>query len=185
MQGAPFTIREDSVAIRLGVQRSWVRKNRWSHHYGDLWEFGPNRAVLWSEKGVAWLASKLEKSAPHAAPDRASAPEKPATQPEPTPPPQRVLETLVVVRCNFPNRRVLHARRNSGELVTVGAVKADLFWPGFLLLAAPHPAAPGTWTFEGNPNRPEVGRRHPKGKHDRVWPRSSPTPGGGFTSSAS
>lgn len=176
-----FTLREDTLATRLGVDRTWIKTHRTRDTFERFWALGPNRSILWSDAGAYYLAEKLERTA-SCAPDTRSGAEN-AREGQDSPPTVRALlpekcgavAVLVAVRTQFANPRVIEAKTPWGSLVTVLGVKPKLWWPGFLLLAREQ--SRGVWEFEGNPKHPELGRRQPRGRTDPVWPRK-PVNGG-------
>lgn len=172
-----FIHREDSIATRLGVDRIWFRQHRTRDSFEVLWGFGPNRSILWSEAGVLWLAEQVEKSARRASPDAPGATAPAGALTSPWKPPLALLpekagalEVLVAVRTNFRNPRVIQATTPWGSVVNVIGVKGNLWWPGFKLLARERTRE--VWEFEGNPERPELGRRQPRHRTDNAWPRT-------------
>lgn len=180
-----FTHRELSIATRLGIHPDWIRAHRTQEGFGSRWTIGANRSYLWTDEGVAWLADELQKNAAPASPDGATAHENgamPPGRPLTALLPEKAISApavLTVVRCNFINTRVLHAATQDGRIVTVTGVKAKQWWPGFLLLAQEQ--SPDVWEFAGNPEKPELGLRQPKGRMDNAWPRK---PIGGVPASA-
>lgn len=173
MHNSPFEHREDSIASRLGVDRPWIRDHRHRSDLDRFWTFGPNRAVLWNEVGVTWLAEQLVKKAAPASPDPESRVENPGGPPRAPlallPEKSGAVTVLEVIRVKFANPRVIQAQTGWGATVTVIGVKPKLWWPGFLLLAREN--SRGVWEFEGNPQQPDHGRRQPRGRTDPVWPR--------------
>lgn len=174
----PFVHREDSVAARIGCSQKFIRTHRTTQNLGRFWNFGPNRSFLWSDTGVEFLVAELAKNAAPASPDGAGEAEKPAgvsghsTAPLALLPEKSgAIETLVATRTKFSNTRVLQARTSWGTEVTVIGVTSKLWFPGMLLLAREQ--SRGVWEFEGNPLKPEAGRRQPRGIRDNAWPRKS------------
>lgn len=158
-----FIHREQVIAARLGCTTGFIREERNRHVPGSLWDYGVNRAILWSDEGLALLGKRyLEKTRP------------PTPEPAAKPPPLPKVEVVRVARCNFPNTRLLQAIDAENRGVIVVGVKAHLFHPGMLILARPAVDQKAPWSFEGNPSAPNLGRRMPRGKADNAWPRYSP-----------
>lgn len=146
-----FELPEDAVAERLGISRAQLRSARGPENL--RWAYGPNRRVLWSEKGVGDLQA-----------DIAGPPQADIALPQ-------GLSVLVVWNPAVPNRRTLVAYRKGMApenatpedrcVVYLGANGDNRrFVPEMEILARHHRGA--TWWFEGNPAAPENGRRMPR-----------------------
>jgi hypothetical protein len=140
-----FTLPEEAVATQLGLSRKVVAEHRGSE--GGRWGYGPNRRILWSPAGVETLqhelAGKIE-----------NAPSLPAG-----------LTVLVVTRVGFVNRKVLLAQAENAPGVDLNVYLGNngdslRFQRGQKILARFRRGA--TWDFEGNPERPQDGRRMPR-----------------------
>jgi hypothetical protein len=151
---SPFPITEQSMAMRLGVDRNWLREHR--GEAGDLWTYGPNRQVCYAEKATDALAAILD-------PEKAGRGGHPADAEKPLPgaagdgP-----AVLVVLRCRWVNRRVVTAKTSEGKTVTVWVVDSRRFAPGMAILGSPRPGRPGVFDFAGNPENPADGPRMPR-----------------------
>jgi len=152
-----FTIPEPEVARRLGLALDDVRSRRGQK--GVDWSSnGRPHRVFWTEAAVAALAAVVSP----AVATKSRAPY--ALLPERYP-----LVVVQLTRTRMPNTRIVIGRVEGGNsfdplvTVVVGVDRARWFQPGQRVRA--RKAEGGTYTFEGNPDRPEKGR---------VWPR---TPG--------
>ena len=141
-----FDMPEESVATTLGLDRKKVASFRGPE--GGRWQHGPNRRVLWSAEGVEAVQAELGgKAVVEKLPDG--------------------LQVFVVVKVGMPNARVLLARPENAAadaelLVVYLGFNGDSrrFARGMRILVRHHRGA--AWNFEGNPDRPEEGRRLPR-----------------------
>jgi len=137
-------IAEDELARQLNVERGILKKMRPSLPAGSLTSEG--RRVMWSQEAASVAATTVGLSyglhEKNAATEPASA---------------REVEVLTVVR-NFPNPRVIQARRASGEVVTVRVSNGLKYLPKLrdgkpMTLRAYYSPADNCWVREGRDPR--------------------------------
>ena len=143
-------VRESELAKRLGISRDSVAAHRKrSLTRGEDWRKG-GRVIVYTKSGAERLIKLVgvtippgEKKSPTAATNGHSE------------------ETLTFIQGNFPNRRIIKAKRKSGELVMVRVRSSKNFRPndhrgepmtlparresGIWVLTRPLPRWPGKW----------------------------------------
>jgi hypothetical protein len=151
-QSGKFPWQEDVLISSLGIPRRELGQLRKKTIQGADWR-RIDLAVWWSEDAIRHLLPPLD-------------PAGGSPQVLPEAPEEKSAQVLRVTAWNFPNPRVIHAvAENNGHhgTITVRVKDARLFRPGMKILARPAEIG-AAWEFMGNPEKPEVGARHPR------WP---------------
>lgn len=163
MATGPFVITEQSLAMRLGVSREWLRDNR--GEIGGLWSRAAHNQVCYSHAAYDALSALLEPRKDATAVETPALPENAASgQPAGTAERKNgpSAEVLTVHLCRFANRRVIHCHTVLGETVTLWVLDALKFAPGMRVLGLPRAGRPGVYDFAGNPENPGAGPRMPR-----------------------
>ena len=143
-------IPESELAKRLGISRDSVAGHRKrALTRGEDWRKA-GRVIVYTESGAERLIKLVGVTIP---PDEKKSPTAPSNG--------HSEEELTFIQGNFPNRRIIKAKRKSGELVMVRVRSSKNFRPndhrgepmtlparqesGMWVLARPLPRWPGKW----------------------------------------